>query len=344
MIDSIRLTKRVSMHAPDLMRALRFSPTCGHADRKVTRPATWSLNPTAGGEARLRLTWKAAPDGFDYLSAEVSLPKLISGSNVYMLGTDFEMANALSRFSCLVSDCAHVHFNALTSNVNRVDYCYNWKLKEPADVYAYLNAFMGASLARNTRRVIGETTVEFSNRSHCVILYSKFDEMYKSLRDGKASSEALQAAVGVLRLEKRYLHAPACRRLARYLNLPNRWAPGLLNIEVATLVLERTMKQLGLNESVASGDCREARLREFYGPGQRYLRLLGFLAACDALGAENLITLGVCGRSDYYRKIQEVKEAGAWLVLPVKRTLPPLRLVQHSNNKESPATRHLRAV
>lgn len=275
-----------------------------------------------------RLTWTQGPDGQDYLTGEVSLPKMALGSNVEMLATDADIEDALGTMSDTVSEFARVNFDFMKANVGRVDYCYNWRFREPSYVYDYLEVLRGASVPRMTRRIIGNTTVEFFNDSQTVSAYSKLDETITRLHKANATREEVMAAFGVLRLEKRYRDAGACRRLTHRLGLPDRRAPSLLNTAVANLVLEETTKHLGLDMSIESGDLRETRLRQFYGPGSRYLLLLGFLAACDALGAENLVRLGVCSRAAYYAKKRDVTRAGTWSVTREKRKLPPLRLVE----------------
>src|SRR4051812_24292670 len=79
MIDTVRLTQAITMHTPQALLNLGFSPRCGHIAR-AKQPATWILSSLP--KSYPRLTWTAASDGHDYLSAEASLPKLMLGSNV----------------------------------------------------------------------------------------------------------------------------------------------------------------------------------------------------------------------------------------------------------------------
>lgn len=323
------------------MLKLGFSSKCGHDGSMCRHGVEWRLNPANRAGTLPRLTWRQGPDGLHYLTGEVSLPKMALRSNVEMLTTDTDIEDALSTMSYSISESARVDFDSANANVGRVDYCYNWRLRDPSHVYAYLDVLQGGSVPRMTRRIIGKTTVEFFNDSQTVTAYSKLDETISRLRDAKATGEEVVAAIGVLRLEKRYRDSGACRRLAHRLALPDRRACSLLNTTVANLVLEATTRDLGLDMSIDSGDVREARLRQFYGPGPRYLQLLGFIAACDALGAENLVTLGVCSRAAYYAKKRAVKRAGAWLVNRDKRKLPPLRLVRQDDQRTTRQPVHL---
>lgn len=327
MIDTVRLTSQLLMHAPVAMRELYFSPRCGHTAPGAMRPSTWVLNSPNADPSRPRLTWTAAPDGLDYLSAEISLPTLLYGSNVSILTGDVQIKEALHTLTRFVCETANTSFDLENANVSRVDFCYHWRLKDQASVYAYLSALCSASVPRMTSRITGETTVDFISRSQTVSVYSKLDEVFNRVRQGAAAYQLMNAAVGVLRLEKRYRTSSACRRLARRLAVGNRVALNLLNANTALSVLEETMRDLGIDSSIESADTREIRLREYYGPGQRYLRLLGFLYASDSLGATNLVKLGVLSRSDYYSKLSELKRAGVWLMSPSKKRLPPLRLV-----------------
>jgi hypothetical protein len=138
----------------------------------------------------------------------------------------------------------------------------------------------------------------------------------------------VRASVGLLRVEHRYLNTPAIKSLAEDLGLKDRRAASLLTPDISDLVMNETIMKLGLNRAIESGDSRLALLRERYGFGSRFQRLAGFLALCDAYGVDNLVSLGIVAERTFRRQRGEVEEAGAWLVSPVKRTLPPLRLVR----------------
>lgn len=141
MIDSVTLTLPRRMHARRDLFALGFFSACGHGERVCRHPARWKLNlPTA--EVTLpRITWSEAPDRSHWLTASVSVPKMLWGSNIGSLETDVEIVTGLSAISRFVTQASGIDFEAAEANVTRVDYCFNWQLT-PSEVWQYLRALM----------------------------------------------------------------------------------------------------------------------------------------------------------------------------------------------------------
>ena len=326
MIDTVILSTVSALHPPGQMAALQFTRACGHSGRHCDHNPRWRFNPPKIAGTLPRLTWTRAPDGEDYLSAAVSIPKLLFGSNVKMVETQKEIETALLCVSEYVSEVAQVSFQAGLANVGRVDFCHNWQLT-PTEVCAYLHLVSQASLSRMRRDLIGGSSVYFSNQSQVVTLYAKLPEVLNRLQSGKATNEEVRSAVGFLRFETRYLNYRACSRLVKKLGLGSRRAEKLLTITVAEIVMKETLNDLGLDQSSQCGDVRLARLIDRYGP-KRALALAGVLAACDVFGHNNLVQLGICKRSTLARMMKEIKDANAWLVSDHKEALRPLRIVR----------------
>lgn len=317
-VDTILLRHAYTHHAPpDVQRGFTFT-----GERYVFNP------PPIKNRTLPALTWSAAPNGINYLTARVSVPKMLYGTNTVTV-TDGDVTRVLNGITDFASGVAGVDFDAMTANVGRVDISHNFQVGE-AETYAYLSALRGASMPRMVRRVIDDGTVDFTNGSQKVCVYAKHAETAHLAKQGKATDEDVRRAVGVLRVEHRYLNSGACKRLAERLELPDRRADTLLRSFVTETVMDDTMKDLGLDKAIESGDSRLALLRERYGFGTAYQRLAGFLALCDEHGADNLVRLGVVSERTFYRQRREAEAAGAWLVSPVKRTLPPLRLVRNT--------------
>lgn len=317
-IDTILLRHACAHSAPpEVQRDFIFT-----GERYVLNP------PPIKNRALPALTWSVAPNGLNYLSARVSVPKMLYGTNTVTV-TDSDVTRALSGITDFVSGVAGVDFDATTANVGRVDISHNFQTGE-AETYAYLSALRGASMPRMVRRAIDDGTVDFTNGSQKVCVYAKHAETARLAKQGKATAEDVRRAVGVLRVEHRFLNSGACKRLAERLKFPDRRADTLLRSFVSETVIDETMKNLGLDKAIESGDSRLALLRERYGFGSTYQRLAGFLALCDEHGADNLVRLGVVSERTFYRQRREADAAGAWLVSPVKRTLPPLRLVRQT--------------
>jgi hypothetical protein len=98
MIDTVKLSILCPMHKESEMLALGFSPTCGHPEQSCRHLARWKLNfPTSISAPHI--TWSEARDRLHWLSASVSLPKMLFGSNVYTPKSDKEISRALLAIS-----------------------------------------------------------------------------------------------------------------------------------------------------------------------------------------------------------------------------------------------------
>jgi hypothetical protein len=271
------------------------------------------------------LFWSEKPDGLSYLTARVSLPKLLYGTNTITL-SEADVARALSAISEFTSPAAGVDFDAASANVTSLDVCHNFQVGEE-NTYAYLGALRDANIPRMDRHLI-DSTVYFQNRSQKVVVYAKHAETAALAKDGKATDEDLKRSVGMMRIERRYLITDAVQALVKRLELSNRCAATLLQRGVSDTVMNDTIKELGLDHSIENGDSRRALLREYYGMTDKCEKLEGFLARCDDFGADNLIALGIYDKRTFYRRKADVIAAGAWLVTNKRATLPPLRLVR----------------
>lgn len=336
MIDTIRLTHAHRLQPPKTLVALGFSTVGGQMKGHASRTAgcAWKLNP--GRATRLpRLTWSTAQSGIEYLSAELSLPKYYLRSNVRMIETNEVLRQALTQLSYDVSQMAEVEFDAFNANVVRVDYCNNFRIKEP-DVYAYLAALSRASFPRMMRQAFDDSSVWFTTKSkqQQVAAYAKHAQMSKMVREGEANDVELPAASGVLRLEHRFKYR-ACQGLAERLDLPDRRASSLLTQYVWSQIMKETLAKLGIDKQIGSGDARLGLLRDRYGTGRTYRQLAGFIALCDEHGPENLVPLKIWSRASFYSYRREVQQAGAWLFTNANRVLPPLRLVRQERSSQA---------
>lgn len=313
MIDSVLLRQLISALPKTALSTFRR-----HGERAFFRDVDSDYSPT--------LFYYAAPDGKYYISVEVSLPKILFGSNVQMLGKT-ELTAALHAVGEFASRHFGVAFDPFTANVGRVDFCHNFAVGEDR-IYSYLQAASEAEPAFLKRRIIGKIeTVEFFNKSRKVYCYDKLRETERQFSKGKISKEAVEAARGILRLEARYNTTEAVKRLcANQLSLPDRQVRTLLNFEAAESVLTAALESLNLHEPVVMRDCRIEKLRQFYGYGSRLQRLVGFLQLCDVYGGDKLIALGVMKPSAYYKQRKEIRDAGALIFSSFYSTLPALSL------------------
>jgi hypothetical protein len=115
----------------------------------------------------------------------------------------------------------------------------------------------------------------------------------------------------------------------------NRKGEFLLTERVAHQTIEDTLKLLGLNKPLSDGSARLELLRSYcHNDGARFLRLAGFLTACDHYGAENLVKLKISSYSDYRRKLKEIKNAGTLYLAEGPRSLPALTLVKPADSRQ----------
>jgi hypothetical protein len=195
MIDSVCLTLPVRMHSPPEMMSLGFSSVCKHPSLSCTHPARWRFHPPN----KPHLTWSEAPDRSHWLSVTGSLPRLLFGSNVYLMSSDEELRTCLDGIYTYVSENAQVHFDPLKANVTRVDYCRDWKLTSEL-VTQYLWSLRSVSLPRMHRTITDNCTVQLSNASQTICFYDKFEE--RAAMKSKLDEE-VTAAKGILRFEMR---------------------------------------------------------------------------------------------------------------------------------------------
>lgn len=274
------------------------------------------------------LFYRRAADGNHYASVEASLPKILYGNNIRILDQT-DLREALDSLSVFASAQFGIQFNALTADVARVDFCFNFMVGEER-LHAYLFAASEAEPPRLKRRVIGKIeTVEFANKRRKVYLYDKSREVEMLFRKGKTTKDvSVMAQGGLLRLEARFNKLDAVEHLARkQLLLPDRRAQTLLTLDAAKTVLTNALESFGLRHApVETRDARVLRLQEAYGYGSKFQRLIGFMRLCEIYGNEKVVKLGIIKPSAYYRQKTELKDAGALIFSDYHSTLPALTL------------------
>ncbi len=264
--------------------------------------------------------------------AEVSLPKMMFGSNVRMIGSGAEINQGLTMLSNFVSKSALVDFDAVRANVSRVHFCYNFHMP-PRDVSDYIQAVSNASIPRTMRTVFENETVRFSNGSRKIQIYDKLREVLAKLPKDEATNEDVLSAAGLLRLETGFEDRRACKNLTKRRGLSNTTGGELLTMSVARPTLDEAIAELGLDEVIEGCETRVVRLLDCYGP-ERAQVLAGFMLMCDSFGAENVVELGLCKKSTFYDRRRAVQAAGAVLHSNGRRRLPPLRLVIPSERSQ----------
>jgi hypothetical protein len=329
MLDTIQLRHCRPLPKPQELQERGFTTVCGHTP--LEGASKWINNSTALINRFPRLTWSQDRDNRGWLSAEVSLPKLLYGSNVKLLG-EGDLLAGLETVSELIGDAAGVSFPALSARVGRVDYCHSWQVGE-ANVLGYIAASARASVSRLTRNVLAETTVNFRNKSRAIVIYSKYAETADLLRKEKATEQDLRESKGLLRLEVRHQTSNACSYLAGKLGKDYPTAENLLSASASRIVLENALEVVGLSKPVTTVDTRIELLAEQFAGKELLTRLVGFLTLRDHYGDERLLNLGLIARPTYFRYRRLLKDAGIALETPAQKSLPPLCLSSSPKSK-----------
>jgi hypothetical protein len=282
--------------------------------------ARWAKNVEVNDFCVLKLSWYEVFNK-GYLTAEVSLPKLLYGNNVEMI-TPADIPVALENLSNLVTYHTKIYFNAARATATRLDVCFNWKTS-PSDVCARLESLKTAHVPRKMCRTIESNGISIYFRNHgkkkseVIVLYSKHAET-ANLKP-KVHDDVLRSSIGVIRLEHRYVGDMIMRKFG------TDRAGELLCAAVAEKVINSDLKTLTLDKEIQTGDARLEILRKYCGDdGGLFRRLVPFLILCDTFGANNLVSLEFCGKSTFYELRKHLKSAGALLDTKTKRTLEPL--------------------
>lgn len=292
--------------------------------RVVGQSQKWRWNYSIAGRTVPRLTWRSTQWG-DWLTAEVSLPKLLYSDNVYPITAD-DVSEGLTMISELVSDIAGVTFDAATALVGRIDFYGGFEVGKDYQM-PYLTAVSQANVIHLPRRIIERSSVTFKNDSKEIQLYDKWEEMMSQFQEGKATEDEVNRAVGILRLEVRYRTTAACKRLVDKHKLPYHSAVNLLALEIAIQELDEALCALGLNQPIASVDMRVDSIRNAFGDNALCRRLLGFITLLDRYG-EGFWQHNYAGykRSKYYKEASLLRKAGIWL--HSEQSLPALQIEQ----------------
>ncbi len=321
MFDTVSFRHSLKLPPPADLLALGWKSACGHVSTTDDRQK-WLLNLPSSP----RLTWSSAPDGGCYLTAECSIPKLIYGNNVVMVG-DADLPLAFDFISNYVSEASGTDFDSRSALLGRLDVCHNFQVGQ-LNVSSYISGVRSASISRKNRNAINDSTVTFQGKQSKVMVYGKFAEVSHLHKQGRATPEEVSSARGVLRLEASYFKTPAVRRLAEQYGFSDRTACNLLSSEVASGELEKAMSKLNLDRPIVANDDRLDSLARHGYTGTRVEYLTGFLGLLDRFG-EDFYQLPELDykRATYYKRAKACRDAGVWSRSASQKALPALQLV-----------------
>jgi hypothetical protein len=278
------------------------------------------FNPSPNPHGSLpSITLSRAPDGSTWATSEVSLPKMLFGTNSMMVA-QHDIDRALTGWSLFVSEILDIEFDAGGAPVARVDYCYNFAVKAAAP---YLEAVSHAVLPRlqkwqfeGTRYFGSRRRTPKGSRSRLIRCYAK-----------PLPPNAQSSAGEYFRLESSFCKSRSCKRLAEKFGCKNRGAANLLTEQIAESVINSDLEALGLTQPVTSPDGRIDRLRERYGDSQLCRSALAFINYLDRYGREAVRGGLGYSRPSFYRHAKLLRDAGVQLSAEVTEPLPPLGLV-----------------
>ncbi|MCY9528567.1 hypothetical protein M5X04_04350 [Paenibacillus alvei] len=129
------------------------------------------------------------------LHIQVSIPKFLYGDNVTMLEED-DIPLFFDRLQERIQQLFHIHIPHSEWTVSRCDVCWNFQVGK--NVGEYVRLLSKQQLAyKNTTMYNQDQTVKYWNKSSGIMFYDK----HKQVTKAKESSDIIERAKGILRLE-----------------------------------------------------------------------------------------------------------------------------------------------
>lgn len=253
-----------------------------------------------------------APDAKVYLSARVSLPTFIFGSNV-RLPSQPEIEQGLDLLSKYVAEKIGFDFDARTATVWEVHFTKDYFVGEIM-MRQIISKLSEMSIPRFNRGGYGDTTLYFHSKGsgkaedkpRTICIYDKYEDCIKK----SFSASDIRDAEGMLRLEFRYKKTDAVNRLVKNLHLPNRQAQTIFTSEVSDTILAPIQRQILLLLEESDSQNRIFTLTEAFGK-RRAAALIQFLHYQLCFGNEFYkIKPLEFSRSSYYDCQRDCREVG----------------------------------
>lgn len=277
-----------------------------------------------------RITLSVDARGYWHITVEVSLPKLLFTTNVRMI-TEDEVRQALDLISHFISSLLPIDFDAHTAFMSRIDYCWNFQVGE-ANVRRYLEVIARASMPRMRRRAYGSSTYFEPMRKRSngrkrrmgrqLLFYDKHEQVCHEV----ARPSDVEATLGQMRFESRFLTPEACKRLAQKLGLGENVAANLLTDAVAREVLTSDIRSLGLDVPIQPASVRADIVHKAVGVRARP-RMELFLTLLEKYGDDSERMLeGGFSKASYHRYIRTLREIDALRTTSAPTPLAPLEV------------------
>lgn len=198
--------------------------------------------------------------GYCGVNIELSLAKYHSNSGLG-IQTDADIDYVFDDIEFIINQLIGVKFNPRTAKVSRIDVNADFPVGEDR-IHSYLNVLSRPS-SRFTPAGFGDTTKQFHNKSRKLIVYGKYNEVENQVKKGRATTDDLNAARGLLRVEIGLRKSPI-NRLAKKLNVPAE-ASQLINLSVVKRIVSDGLRELRLNMTKISSDKLYRLMSENFG-------------------------------------------------------------------------------
>lgn len=251
-------------------------------------------------EVSPRLTWYES----GYLTAEVSLPKLLNGQNVELIH-QVDLPEAFEKVGDFVGSKADVDVDMSSWALSRCDFCYCWKVDDLLP--HYLQALSRLHLSRHNRQSVDGSSLTFHSKANKLLLYDKHKE------------SKLDIAKGVLRAE---VAIRDTHYLAKKWLKTERTAGAMLTDDGSKQVLEYFLDRLGLADAPILPELayRDALVHQFG------VKMAGDLLLFSWLYEQ--YSSGLVGwlypRRTYYHYRKQLKDAGLLTFCKADTSLPAL--------------------
>lgn len=265
-----------------------------------------------------------AQDKVSYLSAKVSLPAFIFGSNV-QLPNQAEVNQALEDLSAYITEKSGIDFDARTAIVWEAHFTKDFSVGEYA-MRRIITKLSEMNIPKFNKGKYSQTTLYFhskgggreKNKPRTICIYDKHSDCVNK----SFSNEDIRKASGMLRLEFRYKTPSAIKRLVKRQNLPNREAQTILTEEISTFLLDPIEKQILLLLEDTDEQDRIFTLTKIYGK-RRTAALIQYLTYLNCFGEEfyKLKSLNY-SRSAYYECQKDCRAAGIFSLSDKAKTKP----------------------
>lgn len=269
------------------------------------------INPAAG-ETMPALMWQTQPNGIQYLSARFSLPRQRWGHNARLPESLVDIFAELGIAADAIYKATGRIFNPLTANVTDVHYAMDIYVG-PERIRPILDLLESRQLPRH-KRIRLDHGVEFKQKQSSTQIYAKYFEVQVQIEKGHIKPElhadALQAADGVLRVERRE-HLQAVQRSQARLGL-TRMTCDVLTPDASHRIITDVLDKLQFADAVSNAENNQEleRLIESYGV-KVAIRLAGFLTMVKFYGRD-FWRITDYPRRTYYDNLRLLKNAGVW--------------------------------